>query len=202
MVLSRWAHWNVFYLGIRFVLSPLHFCPKHLSLERITFDKGWFFEITQRIARGASPPSVPSLWCCPEFRVSRRSPRRPPLLEMEMCPCWGLGVRGVEWCHQRESFCRTQRQQTMRLSFTSEWEWGHRMSLSVNDCIKGRRKPPLVLSWKCAHAAKESLSGSLCCRQRTVSAGQACGSQRGESRCFPLSHIGGCLLSPHGHKAS
>lgn len=140
MVLSKWAHWNVFYLGIRFVLPSLHFCPKHLSLGRITFDKGWFFEITQRIARGASLPSVPFLWCCPVLRVSRRSPRRPPLLEMEMCPCWGLGVRGVEWCHQRESFCRTQRQQTTWLSLTSEWEWGHRMSLSVNDCIKGREK--------------------------------------------------------------
>lgn len=154
MVLSKWAHWNVFYLGIRFVLPSLHFCPKHLSLERITFDKGWFFEITQRIARGASLPSAPFLWCCPVFLASRWSPRRPPLLEMEMCPCWGLGVGGVEWCHQRESFCRAQRQQTTWLSLTSV----RMRSQDVPFCEWLYKRPsPLVLSWKCPHAGKESL---------------------------------------------
>lgn len=181
MVLSKWAHWNVFYLSIPFVLPSLHFCPKHLSLERIIADKGSFFEITHRIARGASLPSVPFLWCCPVFPVGSRSPRRPPLLEMEMCPCWGLGVRGAEWCHQRESSCRTQRQQSTWLSLTSEWEWGHGMSLPVNDCIKGREKASSCPQLKVSSCCEGVTFLALC----TVAKGQ---SQQGR-------RVGGIFLS-------
>ena len=173
MVLSRWAHWNVFYLGIRFVLSSLHFCPKHLSLERITFDKGWFFEITQRIARGASLPSVPSLWCCPEFRVSRRSPRRPPLLEMENgngVPCWGLGVRGVEMVPSKGEFLQnpeaanhvalTHFRVRMRSQDVPFCEWLYKRpekasscpQLKVCSCCEG------VTFWLFVQSPKDSLS--------------------------------------------
>lgn len=77
------------------------------------------------------------------------------------------------------------------------------MSLPVNDCIKGREKASSCPQLKVSSCCEGVPFLALCAVAKGQSQqGRPVGSQGGESRYFPLSHFGGCLLSPHGHEAS
>lgn len=116
-VLSKWAHWNAFYLSIPFVLPSLHFLFQAPFPGENYLDKGWFFEITHRDGTGFSSFLLLSSAVLPSVLRGQPSSRRPPLLK------WRCALLLRTW-RQRSgmvpsrSFCRTQRQQTTWLSLT------------------------------------------------------------------------------------
>lgn len=116
---------------------------------------------------------------------------------MEMCPCWGLGVRGGGMVPSKGEFLQNPEAANHLALTYFGWEYeGHRMSLPVNDCIKAQEKtsscPQLKVSSCCEEVTflalywspKDSLSRAGMWEAKEV------------SRYFPLSHFGGCLLSP------